>query len=268
MADVTGTQTIIRTIHLLRLMASQSAAGARLTDLARATRLPAPTVRRMLRCLLQEGMASQDPTTRRYHLGPLVAELGLLTSHHQRRAALCQPMLDRLARETGDTVYLAIRSGFDAVSIARATTDGPVRITTTQVGDRLPLGVGPGGVVLLAALEHAEAEAAIATVEPALATFGGFGAAELRSEVAFARQRRFAISRERITPGLSGIGVAVPQIAGHPPMALTLGSISARIEGDRCEWLAALLHAAARDIAALLEGGDARAVPAVDCTQV
>lgn len=254
MPDVAGTQSIVRTIHLLRLVACHGPAGARLTDLAQGAGLSAPTARRMLRCLAEEGMVSQDPATRRYRLGPLVAELGLVTSHHQMRAALCQPVLDRLAWATSDTAYLAIRSGFDAVSIARATGNGPVRVTTSQVGDRFPLGVGPGGVALLAALEEAEAEAAIATVEPSLPAFQGFSAAELRAEVALARQRRFAICHERVTPGLSGIGVAVPRVPGHPPMALTIGSITARIEGARSEWLSAQLHAAAQEVTRILAG--------------
>lgn len=252
MPDTVGTQSIARTVHLLRLLACHGEAGGRLTDLAQGAGLSAPTARRMLRCLLEEGMVSQDPATRRYCLGPLVAELGLVSSHHQMRAALCQPVLDRLARRTGDTAYLAIRSGVDAVSIARATGDGPVRITTSQIGDRIPLGVGPGGVALLAALEEAQAEAAIVTVEPVLPIFQGFSAAELRAEIALARQRKFAICHERVTPGLSGIGVAVPRVSGHPPMALTIGSITTRIDGARSEWLSAQLHASAQEVVGVL----------------
>lgn len=251
MTDLAGTQSIARTIRLLRLIAHHGRRGARLADLAAASGLAAPTVRRMLLCLVAERMAVQDPTSRRYFLGPLVAELGLSTTHHRALAAVCQPVLDAVAQETGDTVYLAVRSGHDTVCIGRAAVDGPVRITTSQVGDRFPLGVGPGGVALLAALPESAAEAAIDVVAPELPAFAGFTAADLQREVAETRRRGYAFSRERVTPGVSGIGVAVPRTAGPPLLALSLGSITARFEAGQDAALAATLQGAARVIGAM-----------------
>ena len=52
---------------------------------------------RMLRRLELEGMVDRDPHTRKYFLGPLLHEFGLLARPRYRLAELCDAPLHRLA---------------------------------------------------------------------------------------------------------------------------------------------------------------------------
>jgi DNA-binding IclR family transcriptional regulator len=251
MGESTGTQAIARAALIVRTVA-RHADGARLTDLALSTGLSAPTVRRILRCLIDEGMVLQSSATRRYQLGPLFAELGLNTSSYRTRATRSQRALERIASETECSVHLTMRSGFETVSIGRAVSGGPIRIATVDVGDRFPIGVGPAGVSMLAALDRDEVEAIIEVVAPSLPSYLGFDADSLRAEVEFARKHKYAICRERIVPGVSSIGVLLPPVEGWPPLALSTASITESITGPRRDSVVKQLRTAVREVAEIL----------------
>src|ERR1044071_10435578 len=116
---LSGTQSIERALTLIREIAAHNRTGSRLLDLASRTGLQRPTVHRMLKCLTLENMVLQDPQSHRYFLGPMVFELGLTAAPRFDLREVCQPSMRRIAEETGDTVFLTQRSGFDAVCVDR-----------------------------------------------------------------------------------------------------------------------------------------------------
>src|SRR5690606_31297222 len=89
-------------------------------------------------------------------------------------AELARPALIRLARETGDTVFLSVREGLDAICLERQVGSYPIKTLTLDVGDRRPLGVGAGSLALLAFLPEAEIAEIIASNEPRLVSYPGF----------------------------------------------------------------------------------------------
>src|SRR5262249_40877056 len=74
---------------------------------------------------------------------------------------------EHIARETGDTVFLQLRSGDESVCIARVEGAYPVRTLALEVGARRPLVVTSGGVAFLAHLPPVEADDIIARCTPA-----------------------------------------------------------------------------------------------------
>jgi DNA-binding IclR family transcriptional regulator len=146
------TGSLRRGVRLLRLLATAGARGSSLTDLASETGMPHPSVHRVLKQLQAERLVEHNPDTRRYRLGPLTFELGLASSTLFDIRDLCEPAMRRLAECTADTVYLVCRSGFDAVCIHRLEGAFPIRTLVLEVGSRRPLGVGAGGLAVLAAI--------------------------------------------------------------------------------------------------------------------
>jgi DNA-binding IclR family transcriptional regulator len=142
---VSGTQSIERAVTVLRVLASRGRHGMPLAEIARHASLNRPTVHRILKCLCAQGATARDPDSRRYYLGQLVFELGLAASPQFTLNELCRPALLRLADRTGDTVFLTLRSGYDAVCIDRREGSFPIRALVLDVGTRRPLGVGAGG---------------------------------------------------------------------------------------------------------------------------
>ncbi len=59
----------------------------------------------MLKALVAEGMVSRDDRARRYRLGTLVFELGLVAAPQFNLRELCAASLQRLAEATGDTAF-------------------------------------------------------------------------------------------------------------------------------------------------------------------
>ncbi|MCP8713081.1 helix-turn-helix domain-containing protein, partial [Streptomyces sp. AC04842] len=68
LARVDGAQGITRAVLVLKLLARQADVGLRLVDLAQAAQLTRPTMHRLLKALVAQGMAVQDAATRRYRL--------------------------------------------------------------------------------------------------------------------------------------------------------------------------------------------------------
>lgn len=188
-------------------------------------------------------MVAQDATTRRYSPGPVLRGLALGAMPLRSPLGPARDALRALAEETGDTVYLVGRAGLDTVVLERLSGDGPVRVTNAQVGDRFPLGIGPGGVALLAALPPAEADAVMDDVATELPAWRGFTVDALRLEVAAARRDGHALAPERVTAGVSGVAVAL-----SPGHAIALGTLTARLGSDRLPAVLRALRRAASEV--------------------
>jgi DNA-binding IclR family transcriptional regulator len=238
---VPGAQIIGRAFEILRLVAYSGPAGGRLKDLADAANVSRPTVHRILQAMMRERAVVQDNATRRYHLGPLTFELGLTAPHYSGTLQACRPTLERLAEETGDTIYLVTRSGFDVICIDRKEGSFPIRTYTLAVGDRRPLGVGAAGLALLAALDPPLLDAFIAQHRGKLDRYGMLTVEEVRDGVMAARAQGYALSMEKLTKGVSGIGMAVPARPGPPYLGVSIASITERVHGERLPLLVKVL---------------------------
>lgn len=226
MAPVQGTQMIDRTVLLLRLVATFRPQGARLTDLAQEADLPAPTVRRILKRLVQHGLIAQAGTGNRYSLGPFAQELGLAPNVTHGVVERFRGLVERLAHETGAVTYLLSRSNLDSLCIDRFDPDGAEARPTLTVGDRLPLGVGVGGMVLLATLPDDEAETVIAANQSIYRRFVRTTGASFRDHLESARREGHVIRRSPVTPGVVGFGMAIPSPDGQLRLAIA-GAVTA-----------------------------------------
>jgi DNA-binding IclR family transcriptional regulator len=231
----------------LRALAQRSQSGARMADIARDLGLERPTVHRLLKALMIEGLARQDPTTRRYQLGGFIYELGLLAEPRFPLRELAGPSLALLAEETGDTVFVAVRGGNDALCIERKAGSFPVKAFTVDVGSRIPLGVGCGGLAMLAALPEEEATSILDYNAPRLPDFTALSADELARLVVAARERGYAVNANR-APGIIAIGMAVRNPDGGLAGSLSIAAIESRLPPERLERAARLLRGEVRKI--------------------
>jgi DNA-binding IclR family transcriptional regulator len=226
-----GTQSIERVVGMLRVVASRGRSGMRLGEVTAATGLPTSTCHRLLQRLESEGLLDRHPVTRKYFLGPLLHEFGLLARPRYRLAERCGPALSDLAERTQDTVYLSERRGPEAVCTARALGDYPVKALTLDVGIRRPLGVGVGGLAILCAMPREEADAVIAANAPLYAKLSMLDAERVQAAVRLGREQGFAFLDGPVVPGTAAVGIAFP--AGAPVAAISVAAISARLDASR-----------------------------------
>lgn len=247
-----GAQTISRAIRALKLIAQYGSAGMRLVDLAQEMHLERPTAHRLLKALITEDMLVQDSSSRRYTLGPLVFELGLASAHQFNLRDICVPVLEDLAERTGDTTFLFVRSGNDAVCLSRLQGTYPIQTPAVPVGSRQPLGVNAGGLALLSCLSEAEVTRVLEAIAPRLSVYGNFDTDELRICCQRTQSAGYAWIANRAVPGVSALGLPIKSSTGTAIAAITVAATQTRMTETRVTEILPLLRNAAQEVTRLL----------------
>ena len=237
-----GTQTIQRASLLVRLIASRSRTGMRLAEIVQHCHLERPTAHRILKCLVDEGFLMLDAGTRHYFLGPLIFELGLASSPQFNLVDLCRPSLQRIAEQTGDTVFLSVRSGHDSVCIDRKEGSFPIKALTLEVGARRPLGVGAGGLALLMLLSDEAADEIVRANATRLGSHHKLTVPALQKMLKRSRQLGYALNDSHVVAGATTLGLPIVNRYGNPFAALSIAAISSRMTPPRQAQLVAMLR--------------------------
>lgn len=233
-----GAQSIRRALHLLRLLAQHDSRGLSLQQVTAMSGLERSTAHRLLSCLVEEQFARRSPE-RFYHLGVDAMQIGFSAMQRAPIADTLRPLAKRLCRISGDTVFLVVQQGDYALCLLREHGDFPVRIFTIDVGEKRLLGVGAGGLALLASFD----DASIAEIHRRHAptyTAAGLSLDTLLTRVENARARGFAEIIDGITPGISGVGYAF-QISDIARVAISFGAINPRLDRSRRQAMGELL---------------------------
>ena len=149
--DIAGTKSIRRALTVIRAVSYYNEQGARLSKIARKVDLHVSTVYRILLTLVDEGVLVFDSLTKRYRIGYDLYSNCVLPYQFTLKYQL-DNVLDQIAQETGDTVFLFMRFGSDVVCIDISKGDYVIRASNITIGNRRPLGVGASSIAILANL--------------------------------------------------------------------------------------------------------------------
>ncbi|MCD0501453.1 IclR family transcriptional regulator [Bordetella petrii] len=233
-APSAGTQTLQRAASLLRLITSHNRQGMRLVDLYRRTGMERPTAHRILQGLIAEKFIRQDERSKRYYLGSLIYEMGLAATPKIALRDICKPHLQTLADKTGDTVFMTVRSGFDAVCVARAEGAFPIKALVLNVGTHRPLNVGAGGLALLAELPDDEVQRICrANAERTLRKNPRYCEHALHHAIASARRRGHSVNKVMDTPAVLSVGKVIRYPDQRPAAAICICTLASRLAGER-----------------------------------
>jgi DNA-binding IclR family transcriptional regulator len=215
--------------------------ASRVSELGKALGYTQATTHRLLQQLVQEGLVEQLPD-RRYALSLGLFELAARAGERGGLRGQFRPALLRLGAALGDSVFLLVRAGFDAMCLDRWEGPFPIRSFTGDIGGRVPLGVGQGAMAILAHLAEAEREEVIRHNVPRLAGMGPIDGVYLRTEIAKVRRQGYAATSSGLIEGMAGVGVPVFDARGEVVAALSIGTLSARLEGERLQVVVDLLR--------------------------
>jgi IclR family pca regulon transcriptional regulator len=227
------------------------------SELGRDIGLSRSTTHRYVATLAALGYLQQDPSTKKYRLGPRVLDLGFSAINSMELREVAAPHLRELSDETGYTVNMAILDGTDIVYVERCRTAraGQREIDLNlHVGSRLPAYCTSLGKVLLAFLPAEEQAAAVAASDltrrgPNTLTSRTALVAELKR----VRENGFAISNEELAYGLRSIAAPVLTHDGVAAAAINLAVHSSMVSmNDLVARLSPTLNNAAADISARL----------------
>lgn len=237
----TSAGSVGRVFHLLRILGEAGDGGIRLTDLAARAALPRPTAHRLLRALMAEDAVAFDPRRKRYTLGLALFVLGARAGGAGGLREIARPVLLRLTAALGETLFLLVHNGYDAVCIERTAGPLPIRSFTGDIGGRVPLGIGQGSVAILAFLPPAEQDEIIRHNLPRMREYGGPDEASLRAELAEVRRDGHCAGASGLIPGMAGLGVPILDQDGRAVAALSIGTTVDRVKPARVEVMARLL---------------------------
>lgn len=268
-SEEASVSSLHRAVQILRALAAGAAAGGqRVSDLGKVLGFTQATTHRLLQQLVDEGLVTQVSATRRYALSldffALAARAGEVGGLRER----CRPALLRLGAALGDSVFLLVRAGFDALCLDRWEGPFPIRSFTGDVGGRVPLGVGQGALAILAHLPEAERDEVMRYNVPRMRQLGGsFGGPMgghqsgldevfLRTEINKVRSQGFANTNAGLIDGMAGVAVPVFDRNGQIAAALSIGTLTARLAGDRLPVVVSLLQREAHALASQINPFD------------
>jgi len=230
-----------RLFSVIRALTEVQAEGGRVTQLARDVGLTQATTHRLLQSLVAEGVVEQDEHSKLYRLSIDFFALAAKAGNAGDLRSLCRPVLLRLCASLGDSIFLLVRSGFDAVCLDRSEGPFPIRSFTGDIGGRIALGVGQGALAILAFLPEAEREEVIRFNLSRVREYGVYDEVYLRTEIERVRQAGYAGRNTGLLEGMAGVAVPICDREGRAVAALSVGTIADRLNPDRMPTVVELL---------------------------
>lgn len=238
-SKITGAQSAAKVLSLLRQVGIHHPQGIRLTQLIEATGQDRSTAHRLLACLIEEGFVERAHPTKLYRLGLEAMQLGLVSAGMAPVVERFRPVMQRVARQTGDTVFLIVRSGDHALCLHREEGAYPIKAFVIEPGSRRLLGVSSVGVGILARLDDAE----VASIYGRHATeylSWGLTLDKLRTFVREARKTGFVEMSDLRTEETAGVGCAF-RLSSNSYAGISVAAINSRMPVQRRRELGAQL---------------------------
>jgi IclR family acetate operon transcriptional repressor len=238
----------VQVLEVLRL----SDEGLSIRQVADRATLPKSTVQRLLRELVSTDLASQDPITQQYQLGPRVLALG---AAYQRRLNVRQVALSHMTRLrdiSGETVGLTVTFGDQIMHIEQVESTSELR-ATFDIGRPLPLWSGAPSRLFLAERPDDEVVRVLRERPPSDVTPVNPPDPETEStEIRKARETGYAVAIEETTKGISTLSAPVRNAAGELVATLSVTVPSRRLTRRTVDALLPDLRATAQSISAEL----------------
>lgn len=244
-----GPRTLRRGLQVLRVLQEHSQTGLTVTGLARLTGLQRPTIYRLLAALTESGFVRSVGGSKRFISTQASASAD---TAQDPRIELALPVMRKLAAATGDAVFLVVRDGYESLSLWREIGPYPVQILATFAGKRQPLGVGSGGMALLAKLDDATVDDIIEHNSGQLEQYGGMTAREMRQLVENTRTRGYSVVGNYAVRGALGVGCALCDARNRPQLAISVTAITERMPATRQREIARMIRQGLNTIAGKL----------------
>lgn len=252
-ADTPGIDTggtVARTLAVLTVMA-EAGGSIGVTDVATALGLPTSTSHRLLDLLRGAGFVERDATQRRYRLGLQFLRVASLVMQNTSFATLCQPALERLTAETGETSmfceYLPDHHPDRHMAAYTAKCDSPHSLRyRIALFEPAPVECGASGLAILSFLPPPLRASLCATPRPSPLTAKRPSSKTLTDLIEATRRKGYAFSSGEKLPDSVGIAVPIRLSEERPIGSLTLTIPLARFVRSKLKGYVALLLEEAR----------------------
>lgn len=219
------------------------------TEFARKLRLAKSTVHRLLATLERAGFVVRTADTK-YRLGLKFWEMGCAAIRELNVREVARPVMETLARRTGETVHLSVWDQGEVIYIDKVDGTNPIRVHST-IGGRAPAHATASGLALLA---HQKAATQAGVLRRSLRRFTErtiTAPRRLQHRLEEIRREGYAFSVGAWHPGSAGVAAPIGSHAGSVVAALSVAGPAERIV-TRVPELGRMVRAAAEEISRAL----------------
>ena len=214
------------------------------TAIVEATGFTRTTTHRMLKAL--EGHGLLEPIDGGgYRLGPRLLRLAASLARELPLRDLARPAMVGLARATGESAQLYVRSQDERICIDAVESESELR-TIVRVGASLPLTAGSAGKVFLAWTSELDRERLLEDVRPF--TKSTPDAPRLRNEIGSIRKRGWASSAGEREPGVASVSAPICDQRGDLVGVVSVSGPETRLGRSHARRYAPEVVVAAREI--------------------
>ncbi len=204
--DLQSSGTVVRTLALVRTAAELGEMSIK--DLSARMGLAPSTVHRLLQTFAEAGFVQHDPQTKRYRIGPELANIGMLMSNHNSIKDLARPFMRMVVDTCNEACMLVlyVPSTHQVSVVDVINSSHPLRYNI-ELDTLHSILWGATGRSVLAFLPATEREAALARNDPSPATSDlPPDDVALLAELETIRENGFVLTSGQKIPGAIGIG--------------------------------------------------------------
>ena len=230
-------QTIERTAFIFDIL-SQFPNGLSLGELSRQTNLPKGTAHRLLSSMAYFDFVRQEPTSKNYHLGFKLVDLGNLLLSQIDLRSQARSFLINLSETVRETVHLVVLDQDKALYIDKVDLHPKASglHMISRLGSRIALHCSSVGKVLLAYMEKVDAEKLIAGVGLTKRTPNTISEPEaLMQHLSLVREKGYAIDDEENEVGIRCVAAPIRSGNCRVEAALSISGPTTRISLERIE---------------------------------
>ncbi len=242
-------RVLVKAMAVLELLA-QSDEPLSLAEVATTLDLNKSTCYRILDTLAA-GEFAERPSSGFYRLGIGAFRIGNAMTHRMDVRDRALPSMRAFFKATGETIFLLVRRGPEAVCVERL--DGRYAAThTLRIGGSLPLHTGAGPRLLLAVME--EADRKMYLDGPFAKSTGGSEEARRRlvDQLADIRSSGYAVSENDIEDGVRAISAPVYSLDGDVVAALSISGLTVHLPDAEIADVIRSLQSAAQEVSRAL----------------
>jgi IclR family pca regulon transcriptional regulator len=226
-----------------------------LDQLAEASGLPRATAHRMAQTLENARYLVMDRDTNRYHLGPAILFGMYLSADFSDLVRVARPYLQSLAKETRESVVLAVDIDGVAVGVDRIDTSRPYTrrmALGTIIGDL----ANSSGKIFCAYKSLEERERILASSHPQLTKFTITDPEKLRLELERVRREDVAFDIEERFPGTCGVSAGVRNQTGELVASISVVAPTGRFGAEERTRYAEAVRSTCASLSAFLGYSD------------
>ncbi len=250
-SDSNPLNTLEKSVQILTLLSESP--QLQVAEIARELDLPRSTAYRYVAALRSHHLVDEATEGPGYRLGTKILELAATMSRRPLRD-VARPYLERIARETGETVILCGLREHEGICLEKVDGHHALRVSY-ELGDTYPLHASATGKAIYAHLSPKERQTVLDEVglEPFTETTITDPKA-LEREVAKICEEGFSESDGEAIVGTRGIAAPIFSYSGRIIASIGASVPSHRSEGENRQRLIDLLVQAAADITREIEG--------------